>query len=82
LPKGRNNPFLNNASLNNTHAVLLEAYQWQRLFKARLREIREAEPFKEVISTEFAERYKTRPDDRELDSYEGEIIQRKISTGE
>jgi hypothetical protein len=33
-------------------------------------ETTEEKPFKEVISTRFAEDYKRRPEDRELDSYE------------
>jgi hypothetical protein len=45
-------------------------YPWQRLFKAILPQIPEAEPFEEVIPTRFAELYKMSPEVRELDSYE------------
>jgi hypothetical protein len=31
-------------------------------FQAHLQQLREAEPFKEVIPTQFAESYKRRPD--------------------
>jgi hypothetical protein len=58
---------LDGASLKNARGTF-GGISMATIFKARLPQIREAETFKEVIPTRFAERYNRRPEDKELDS--------------
>jgi hypothetical protein len=62
LPKSRKSPLLDGTSLSNTRSIVrtVEAYPWQRLFKARLPHIREVKALEAVISVRFSRGYKRR----------------------